>query len=91
MSFRVLGDIHLALGDYEDSEVALLRSLRILRDLDSGYQLGKTLLSLAYLGYASGDFEPQRSHLEEAIENFTNLGAKEDLRVAMDLKAEVGI
>jgi tetratricopeptide (TPR) repeat protein len=86
MSFRVLGEVEMARGDRDAAEDALLRSLRILNELNSEYEEAKTKLSLARLGLLSKNDESYATYLAEAIEAFDKLGAKADLKVARGLE-----
>jgi class 3 adenylate cyclase/predicted ATPase len=78
MSFRVLGEVHMARGEYDAADVALHRSYRILVDMNSEYQAAKTMLSLSYLAINTGK-AVDREQLELARASFKKLGAQADL------------
>jgi tetratricopeptide (TPR) repeat protein len=87
-SFYVLGEIHLERYDYEEAESALVRSLDILSNLRSDYEVARTKTSLARLALKTGrDVDLDR--LEEAIGTFERLGAQADLEEALQLKKQI--
>lgn len=86
MSARILGEIHLARGDFAPAEAALQRSLRILEKLNSEFELARTLLSLARLGVEAGPTAENRAQLDRAIKTFERLGAHADLTGALSLQ-----
>jgi tetratricopeptide (TPR) repeat protein len=87
MSRRVLGQIHLARGEWGPAEAALRQSLRALKRLNSEYEAAKTELSLARLAMETGSISMHEAqdHLAQAIETFERLGAQADLAEAQSL------
>jgi tetratricopeptide (TPR) repeat protein len=81
MSFRVLGEVHLARDEFKPAELALLRSLRILNDLNIEYEAAKTHLSLSILNMKRRD-AVDRDQLVQVARTFERLGAKADLSEA---------
>ena len=90
MSCRILGQVHLARGEWEPAEAALHQSLEILSDLKSEYEAAKTELSLVHLAmetdWASDTLDEARAYLARAIQIFERLGAQVDLTEARDLE-----
>jgi class 3 adenylate cyclase/tetratricopeptide (TPR) repeat protein len=84
MSFRVMGEIHLSFGDYEAAEITLMRSYRILNDLESEYEAAKSTVDLAKLALRKKE-EIDRSQLHQAEQIFQRLGAEADLKIANEL------
>jgi tetratricopeptide (TPR) repeat protein len=90
MSRRMLGQVHLARGEWEPAEVTLRQSLQILSDLNSEYEVARTRLALVRLAAESDSISGEaRSYLAQAIETFERLGAKADLSAARELEREV--
>jgi tetratricopeptide (TPR) repeat protein len=84
---RVLGQIHLARqGLYiAQAEQELQESLRILEELNSRYEMGKTLFQLARLHRMRGDQAQMKEILRQARAIFEDLGARLDLAQAQEL------
>jgi tetratricopeptide (TPR) repeat protein len=90
MSCRMLGQVHLARGEWEPAKAALHQSLQILSDLNSEYEAAKTMLSLARLARESGSISDEaREYLMQAIKTFEKLGAQADLVEAQGLEQEL--
>ena len=85
MSRRVLGQIHQAQGERELAGLDLNRSLQILTDLDSKYEIAKTKLALASLWLETENSAKAKEYLQQATATFDKLGAKADLREARQL------
>lgn len=88
MSLRVLGDIHLARGEYDAAGEALNQSLEILKGLDSEYEAAKTVLSLFRLALET-EGEVDQRQLDQAIRTFQKLEAQVDLVEAMQLQDQL--
>jgi len=84
MSFRVMGEIHMSSGDYEAAENNLMKSYRILDDLESEYEAAKSTVDLAKLALRKKE-EIDRSQLNQAKQVFQRLGAKADLKTVNEL------
>jgi class 3 adenylate cyclase/predicted ATPase len=89
MSYRLLGQVHLARGEVAPARSALHQSLQILDDLGIPYQLAKTLLCLVQLATKNGSVVKARSQLAQAIETFASLGAQADLSAALALQKQL--
>jgi tetratricopeptide (TPR) repeat protein len=75
LGFRVLGEVHMARGEFDDAEQALRQSLSLLDELGSEYEAAKTRLTLAQLAVDTAiDFDAEE--LQKAIEIFERLGAR---------------
>jgi tetratricopeptide (TPR) repeat protein len=88
ISCRVLGQVHLARGERELGETALRQSLQILSDLNSEYEVARTLLPLIRLMLRD---DPTEAHaqIERAIQTFEKLGAQADLEEAQALAEQL--
>ncbi len=69
-------------ADLESSRWFLTRARDILSELGSRYELAKVDLESAQLSAASGELTEARRQLEQAIQTFTELGARWDLNNA---------
>ncbi len=87
---RVLGQVHLAHqgAHIAQAERELQQSLRILKELNSRYETGKTLFQLARLHRIRGEPVKMQEHLEEAQTIFEDLGARLDLAQIQKLAPE---
>lgn len=90
MSYRVLGQVHLARGDYNEAGAALRQSHQILTELNSEFEAAKTVIPLARLALANGSALAERGRLEQAITLFEALGAKAELANARALLTQMG-
>ena len=79
ISYRILGEIRQARGEYGNARTALQRSLALLSALNSEYEAAKTMLALALLADAAGE-NLNRKQLKQAMDTFTRLGAQADLK-----------
>jgi tetratricopeptide (TPR) repeat protein len=82
---RVLGRIHLAIGDLRAAEEELSSSLDLLESLENKYQIGQTLIDQAILYRELGQLRPFRQNTKRAIDIFEHLGARLDLKRARQL------
>jgi tetratricopeptide (TPR) repeat protein len=89
LSYRILGQVHMAQGEKELAETALRRSLQILTDLNSEYEAAKTVLPLVSLGLEYDGTTVDRAQLEQAIQTFERLGAQADLAQARALEGRM--
>ena len=88
ISLRILGEVYKARKEFEDAEIALKHSLRILTDLNSEYEAAKTMLSIAYLAFEREEMV-DRQQLDQAIEILKMIGAKIDVGRAEELKKQL--
>ena len=79
MSCRVLGLVQMENGQKKLAEISLQRSLRILTELNSTYEIAKTNVAFGLLWQNENPAAAKR-YLQVAIETFRSLGAKTDLR-----------
>jgi len=89
MSYRILGQVHLARHESQLAETALNQSLRILTDLHNEYQAAKTVIPLTELALENGSRKAVRDQLAQAIKTFEQLGAKADLAQAKSLMEQL--
>jgi tetratricopeptide (TPR) repeat protein len=85
ISSRMLGEVHLARGEYQSAKIILGESLKIMQELGNDYETAKTMMSLIQLEMADETKEPSRDHLEQATQVFTRYGAQIDLERALTL------
>ncbi len=88
MSCRVLGLVQLASGQKKPAEISLRRSLKILTDLNSTYEIAKTKVAFGQL-WQHENPAAARQNLKDAIGDFKALGAKTDLQYAENLIAHL--
>jgi tetratricopeptide (TPR) repeat protein len=82
---RVLGQVCLARHELALAEQELQESLSILQDLNSLYEIGKTLFQIAWLYQVRGDQAQMQMRLGQAQSIFEGLGARLDLIRAQKL------
>lgn len=85
---RVVGQIYLARQELAEAEEELNDSLRILEELESHYEVGKTLFQLARLHRMQGDQAQMWDNLKKALAIFEDLGARLDLAQAQELSPD---
>ncbi len=84
MSCRVLGLVQMAQKQQKPAEISLRRSLKILTDLNSTYEIAKTNVAFGQL-WQNEKPTAARQKLNDAISTFKALGAKPDLQYAESL------
>jgi tetratricopeptide (TPR) repeat protein len=90
MSRRMLGQVHLARGEWGPAEAALRQSLQILSDLNSEYEVAKARLVLVRLAAETDSILGEaRLYLAQAVDTFERLGAKPDLSAARELQQQI--
>jgi len=89
MSYRILGQIHMARGEQDLAKIALDQSLQILTDLNSKYEAAKTIMPLVSLALRSNPTATNREQLVQAIATFADIGAKADLAQARSLEEQL--
>lgn len=85
---RVLGQVYLARLELAQADQELQASLIILQELNSLYEIGKTLYQLARCCRAGGDRVQMQVKLGQAQSVFEGLGASLDLARAQELARE---
>ena len=89
LALRILGEIHRKTGSFDEAKRILQRSLLILKDLGSEYEVAKTMLVQIHLALERG-WEIDRSQLEIARQTFEKVGAQADLREVHSLDELLG-
>ncbi len=84
---RVLGQVYLARQELVLAEQELQASLSILQGLNSLYEIGKTLVQIAWLHQVQGDPAQMQMKLGQAQSIFEGLGASLDLARCRSLMA----
>jgi tetratricopeptide (TPR) repeat protein len=84
LSLRVLGEIYMQQGKYKQAHETLQEALKMLEELGSDYEAGKTTLVLCQLALGYGG-EIDRKQLEQAYMTFEQLGAKAEIEQAKNL------
>lgn len=92
LSCHTLGRVHLARQEWEPAEASLYQALNILSRLRCEYELSRVRLSLAQLALEAGPGAAVRinqseavDHLVQAMQTFERLGARIELRKALEL------
>lgn len=88
ISCRTLGLVQMAQKHPQPAEISLRRSLNILTELNSTYEIAKTNVALGQL-WRNVNPAAARQKLNDAIETFKALGAKTDLRYAENFIADL--
>ncbi len=79
---RAWGVAHHLAGEHAEAEARLRQGLELFKELDTGWQLGRTYLELGELALSRGDMGAARKHLGEALALFRRLGAAADAEQA---------
>lgn len=79
---RALGVLHRLTGDYEKSGEHLRQALQIFEDMETRWQVGRTLVEMAELAAAQDDCAQARDLYLAAIDAFEEMGARPDLERA---------
>ena len=75
---RALGVMHRLAGDYTRAADHLHRALQIFEDLETRWQLGRTLAELGELATVQTDYVRARDYYARAVEAFDAMGAVPD-------------
>ena len=84
---RALGVLHRLTGDYTEAEDHLLQALQICDELETRWQIGRTLAEMGELANARTDSVQARDCYVRALEAFAEMGAAPDMartQAAMD-------
>lgn len=66
-------------GEYADAEMRLNQALALFEELETPWQLGRTLHEMAELDLARSNPAAAREHLSRALGQFEGMGAKPDI------------
>jgi tetratricopeptide (TPR) repeat protein len=75
---RAWGVAHTLAGEHAQAQARLESALALFRDLETGWQAGRTLALLAELMLARGDTAAARQAYQQALVTFEALGATPD-------------
>lgn len=76
---RAWGVAHRLSGAYDDSETRLKEALELFSELDTRWQIGRTLYELGELELARSNMDQAREYFAEALEKFKSLKAAPDI------------
>jgi tetratricopeptide (TPR) repeat protein len=76
---RALGVLRRLTGDYVAAEDHLHQALQVFEDLETRWQLGRTLVELGELAIARTDITQARDYYAKAVEAFDAMGAVPDM------------
>ena len=88
LALRVLGEIHVLVGRFNEAQDALQNSLTLLKQVGSEYEAAKTTLASTSLSLKMGT-EVDWEQLEAAVHVFEKLGAQADLDAAHQLQTKL--
>lgn len=75
---RVWGVLYRLTGDYAEAEARLNQALDLFQELETGWQIGRTLYELAELAIARADHTEARDYYSRALVAFEEIGANPD-------------
>ena len=75
---RAWGVLHRLTDKYEEAKDRLNQALEIFEELDTRWQIGRTLSELAELAVAMADLPEARDCFSRALVTFEEMGAKPD-------------
>ncbi len=75
---RACGVLYLLTGDYLEAEARLNQALDLFQELETGWQIGRTLYELAELAIARVDHTVARDYFSRALVAFEEIGANPD-------------
>lgn len=76
---RAWGVAHRLSGAYDDSETRLKEALEHFSELDTRWQIGRTLYELGELELARSNMDQAREYFAEALDKFESLKAAPDI------------
>ena len=79
IAHRAAGVAHRLAGEYEQAGERLQAALEIFEQLDTHWQIGRTLVELGELESARSNVEMAEGYFARAIVEFESLGARPDL------------
>ena len=75
---RAWGVLNRLTGDYAQAEARLNQALELFQELETGWQIGRTLYELAELAITRVDHTEARDYFTRALVAFEEIGAKPD-------------
>jgi len=79
IAHRAWGVVHLLAGEYSEAESRLKQALDLFIDLNTRYQIARTLLELGELAADQSNVPTARDHFTRALMAFEAMGALPDL------------
>jgi len=76
---RAWGVAQRLAGEYKDAETSLKKALEIFEELETRWQIGRTLFEMGELSLAKTENEAARAYFARAQAGFEELGAGPDL------------
>jgi tetratricopeptide (TPR) repeat protein len=75
---RAWGVLHRLKGNYQEAKDRLDQAQRMFQELDTRWQIGRTLSEIAELAIARADPTGARNYFSRALVTFEEIGAKPD-------------
>lgn len=75
---RAWGVAHRLVGEYAEAEKRLTQALDVFQDLDTHWQIGRTLAELAELAQAEANMAEARDYFTQASKRFEKIRANPD-------------
>jgi tetratricopeptide (TPR) repeat protein len=79
IAHRAQGVAHLLAGEYSDAESRLSQALVLFSNLNTRYQIGRTLFELGEAAAGQSNTSKARDHFTRALEAFEAMGALPDI------------
>jgi tetratricopeptide (TPR) repeat protein len=79
VAHRAWGISHRLAGEYSGAEARLKKALEIFEELDTRWQIGRTLFEMGELALVMANGEAAHSYFSQAHDLFEELGAKPDM------------
>jgi tetratricopeptide (TPR) repeat protein len=79
ITHRSWGVIHLLEGEYAEAEARLNQALELFQELETRWQIGRTLYELADLAQARGEPALARDYYSQALVKFEDIEALPDM------------
>ena len=79
IAHRAWGVIHLLEGEYAQAEARLNQALELFQELETRWQIGRTLYELAELALARAEPDQARDYLSRALVTFEDIKALPDM------------
>ena len=79
IAHRAWGVIHILGGEYARAEAQLNQALELFQELETRWQIGRTLYELADLAQARGEPALARDYLSRALVTFEDIKALPDM------------
>jgi tetratricopeptide (TPR) repeat protein len=80
IAHRACGIAHRLDGEYAQAEGRLAQALVLFEELETHWQIGRTLVEIAELALAQSDRASARDHFSRAVTEFESLKALPDLQ-----------